>query len=219
MESHDALARVRWRERRDLYDESVASGAPKFAFVSCQNVNQGAQNAYRRIIHEDERTPLRSGSGSSCILAISFTRFVWYPEDRPQCMYDRRLRDIVRYKNGEKISDFHIATTVEDYRAVYRAYLRGPDPAGRTRARWPFIRMWDNHEFSWLGWQSLQEFNGQTRPAQTRKVAANQAWFEYQPARVANRVAHRWSASIRRTWWTHPLSGLTTTGWGKNRTI
>jgi hypothetical protein len=27
-------------------------------------------------------------------------------------------------------------------------------------------------------------FNGEARPAQTRKVAANQAWWEYQPARV-----------------------------------
>ena len=43
--------------------------------------------------------------------------------------------------------------------------------------------MWDNHEFSWKGWQSQQNFSG-VRPAQTRKVAAAQAWFEYQPARV-----------------------------------
>src|SRR5947208_17097009 len=27
----------------------------RFAFVSCQNANQGAQNAYRRMIFEDER--------------------------------------------------------------------------------------------------------------------------------------------------------------------
>ncbi len=43
--------------------------------------------------------------------------------------------------------------------------------------------MWDNHEFSWKGWQSQQNFDG-VRPAQRRKVAANQAWYEYQPARV-----------------------------------
>src|SRR5579864_3725985 len=38
--------------------------------------------------------------------------------------------------------------------------------------------------FSWIGWQSLQRFGGVTRPAQSRKVAANQAFFEYQPARL-----------------------------------
>jgi alkaline phosphatase D len=109
---------------------------------------------------------------------------VWYPEDRPQGMYDRRLRDIVRYPSGEKIQDFHIPTTLDDYRAIYRAYLHDPDLQD-ARARWPFVNMWDNHEFSWLGWQSFQKFEGITRPTPTRKVAANQAWFEYQPARVA----------------------------------
>ncbi len=108
---------------------------------------------------------------------------VWYPEDRPQGMYDRRLRDIVRYPHGEKIRDFHIPTTVEDYRAVYRGYLSDPDLQD-ARARWAFVNMWDNHEFSWLGWQSLQRFGGKNLPAQTRKVAANQAFFEYQPARI-----------------------------------
>jgi alkaline phosphatase D len=44
--------------------------------------------------------------------------------------------------------------------------------------------MWDNHEFSWKGWQTQQDFGDGVVPAQTRKVAACQAWFEYQPARV-----------------------------------
>ncbi|HEX6833212.1 MAG TPA: alkaline phosphatase D family protein, partial [Rudaea sp.] len=96
---------------------------------------------------------------------------------------DRKLRDVLRYANGEKISDFHIPTTLDDYRAAYRAYLHDPDLQD-ARARFPFVAIWDNHEFSWLGWQSFQEFDGKTRPAQTRKVFANQAWFEFQPARI-----------------------------------
>jgi alkaline phosphatase D len=156
----------------------------RFAFVSCQNANQGAQNAYRKMIFEDERAPEPERLGFVLHLGDFIYEIVWYPEDRPQGMYDRRLRDIVRYPHGEKIRDFHIPTTLEDYRAVYRAYLSDPDLQD-ARARWPFVNMWDNHEFSWLGWQSLQKFEGRTRPAQTRKVAANQAFFEYQPARMA----------------------------------
>src|SRR5689334_1294433 len=154
----------------------------QFAFVSCQNVQQGACNAYRRMIFEDERRA--EGDQLDFVLHLGdyIYEIIWYPEDRPQGMYSRRLRDIVRYKSGEKVSDFHIPTTVEDYRAVYRAYLLDPDLQD-ARARWPFICMWDNHEFSWKGWQSQQNFSG-VRPAQTRKVAAAQAWFEYQPARV-----------------------------------
>jgi alkaline phosphatase D len=156
----------------------------RFVFVSCQNANDGAQNAYRRMIFEDERAAEGDRIGFVLHLGDFIYEIVWYPEDRPQGMYDRRVRDIVRYPHGEKIRDFHIPTTVDDYRAVYRAYLSDPDLQD-ARARWPFVNMWDNHEFSWLGWQSLQKFEGKTRPAQTRKVAANQAFFEYQPARLA----------------------------------
>src|SRR5580692_1687056 len=156
----------------------------RFAFVSCQNANDGAQNAYRRMIFEDERAPEEDQLGFVLHLGDFIYEIVWYPEDRPQGMYDRRLRDIVRYQHGEKIDDFHIPTNVDDYRAIYRAYLHDPDLED-ARARWPFVNMWDNHEFSWKGWQGLQKFDGKTRPAQTRKVAANQAFFEYQPARLS----------------------------------
>ena len=155
----------------------------RFAFVSCQNANHGAQNAYRRMIYEDERAPAEDRLGFVLHLGDFIYEIVWYPEDRPQGMYGRRIRDIVRYEHGEKIEDFHIPTTLADYRAIYRNYLHDPDLQD-ARARWPFVAMWDNHEFSWLGWQGLQRFGGVNRPAQTRKVAANQAFFEYQPARL-----------------------------------
>jgi alkaline phosphatase D len=155
----------------------------RFAFVSCQNVNQGAQNAYRRMMFEDKKAA--PGEQLQFVLHLGdfIYEIVWYPQDRPQGMYDRRLRDVVRYAHGEKISDFHIPTDVDDYRAVYRGYLHDPDLQD-ARAYFPFVDMWDNHEFSWLGWQSVQIFQGKSRPAQTFKVAANQAWFEYHAARV-----------------------------------
>jgi len=155
----------------------------RFAFVSCQNANFGAQNAYRRMIFEDERAAPEDRLGFVLHLGDFIYELVWYPEDRPKGMYDRSIRDIVRYANGEKIADFHIPTTVDDYRAVYHAYLHDPDIQD-ARARFPFVAMWDNHEFSWQGWQSQQRFDGKNHPRQTRKVAANQAWFEVHPARI-----------------------------------
>jgi alkaline phosphatase D len=173
------------RVGRTITAPAVTDARPvSFAFVSCQNVTQGAQNAYRRMIFEDERAPEHERLGFVLHLGDFIYEIVWYPEDRPQGMYDRRLRDIVRYPHGEKIRDFHVPTTVEDYRTVYRGYLSDHDLQD-ARARWPFISMWDNHEFSWLGWQAMQRFDGKTRAAQMQKVAANQAFFEYQPARMA----------------------------------
>jgi alkaline phosphatase D len=155
-----------------------------FTFVSCQNVCQGAQNAYRRMIFEDERRPAERQMDFVLHLGDFIYEIVWYPEDRPQGMYDRRLRDIVRFKTGEKVRDFHVPVTLDDYRSLYRAYLQDPDLQD-ARARWPFVCVWDNHEFSWRGWQGFMKTVEAGRPAQTRKVSANQAWFEFQPARIA----------------------------------
>jgi alkaline phosphatase D len=158
----------------------------RFAFVSCQNVCEGAQNAYRRMAYDDERARPEEQLWFVLHLGDFVYEVVDYPEDFPGAhRYDRRLRPAVRYPQGEKIRQgFHIPVTLEDYRTLYRSYLRDPDLQD-ARARWPFVSMWDNHEFSWLGWQSFVQFDGIDRPAQTRKVMANQAWFEYQPARVA----------------------------------
>jgi alkaline phosphatase D len=153
----------------------------RFVFVSCQSVNDGAQNAYRRMIYEDERAPDADRIDFIIHLGDFIYEIVWYPEDR-STRYDRRVRDVVRYPTGEKIQDFHVPTSVGDYRAAYRGYLRDPDIQD-ARARWPFVNMWDNHEFSWLGWQSVQVFGGKNLPRQTRKLAANQAFFEFQPGR------------------------------------
>ncbi len=158
----------------------------RFAFVSCQNVCEGAQNAYRRMIFEDERAAPDDQLAFVLHLGDFIYEVVQYPEDVPGGhRYDRRLRDAVRFPDGEKISSFRVAASLADYRALYRAYLQDPDLQD-ARARFPFVPMWDNHEFSWMGWQSFQLFDGKARPAQTRKVEANQAWFEYQPARVTH---------------------------------
>src|SRR5262245_10140261 len=157
--------------------------AVHFTFVSCQNVCQGAQNAYRRMIFEDERRAPADQLAFVLHLGDFIYEITWYPEDRPKGMYDRRLRDVVRFKTGEQVQDFHVPVTLDDYRELYRGYLKDPDLQD-ARARWPFVCVWDNHEFSWRGFQGVMNVST-PRPAQTRKVFANQVWFEYQPARIA----------------------------------
>lgn len=154
----------------------------RFTFVSCQSPNEGAQNAYRRMIFEDEARPADQRLDFVLHLGDFIYEVTVYPEDAPNGRYGRRVREFVRYPHGEKVGNFHIPTTLEDYRLVYQAVLNDPDIQD-ARARWPFVCMWDNHEFSWQGYQSVQVFGGKARPAATVKVMANQAWFEYQPAR------------------------------------
>ena len=157
----------------------------RFTFVSCQDMTIGAANAYRRMIYEDERRPRAEQLGFVLHLGDFIYEVVNYADEMPEGKYrGRRLRPLFKYPDGDKFRDYHLPATLADYRTVYRAYLTDPDLQD-ARARWPFVPVWDNHEFSWQGYQGIQVFGGEQRAAQTRKVAANQAWWEYQPARVA----------------------------------
>ena len=156
-----------------------------FAFVSCQDINEGKLNGYRRMIFEDERAPAAEQLGFVLHLGDFIYEVVQYPEE-VKTRYDRTIYEVARLP-GEpdsfKVSNFHLPLTVEGYRAIYKGYLLDPDLQD-ARARWPFVCIWDNHEFSWQGRQSMVQAAGPPRPGQTVKVAANQAWFEYIPARV-----------------------------------
>lgn len=154
-----------------------------FAFVSCQTINEGALNGYRRMIFEDERAAPADQLDFVLHLGDFIYEVVQYPEE-VKTRYDRTIYEVARIPDALKVSNFYIPTTVEGYRAVWRGYLHDPDLQD-ARARWPFVCMWDNHEFSWQGWQSILKAGSIEKPGQSVKVAANQAWFEFIPARVA----------------------------------
>ena len=156
-----------------------------FAFVSCQDINEGKLNAYRRMIYEDERAPAGEQLDFVLHLGDFIYEVVQYPEE-VKTRYDRTIYEVARIPDGHKVGNFHIPLTVDGYRAVYQGYLVDPDLQD-ARARWPFVAIWDNHEFSWQGWQSIVKAGRFEQPGQSVKVAANQAWFEYMPARVTRR--------------------------------
>ena len=153
-----------------------------FAFVSCQSVNEGAQNAYRRMIFEDERAPAERQLGFVLHLGDFIYEVVEYP-DEVSHRFDRTVYDIGRVPDARKVYNFHVPTNLDGYRMVYRAHIHDPD-IQEARARFPFVCIGDNHEFSWQGWQSTITYGGPPEPAQALRVAANQAWWEYIPARV-----------------------------------
>lgn len=160
--------------------------AAKFAFVSCQSLPEGAMNAYRKMIFEDERAAPAERLG----FVLHLGDFVYEVVQTPAQVvdgkrYDRTITFPVKFPKGQAVANdrFTAPVDLDDYRALYHAYLRDPDLQD-ARARFPFVPMWDNHEFSWQGWQSIAGFGEGPVPAQTLKVAANQAWFEFQPARV-----------------------------------
>ncbi len=155
----------------------------RFAFVSCQSVNEGKQNAWRRMVWEDVHAPAERQLNFVLHLGDFIYEVVEYPEEIAH-RYDRTVYDIGRIPDGRKVGNFHVPTTLDGYRMVYRAHLADPDIQD-ARAWFPFVCIGDNHEFSWQGWQSTIEYDGRPEPAQPLRVAANQAWWEFIPSRVA----------------------------------
>lgn len=156
----------------------------RFAFVSCQCPNEGALNAYRKMIFEDEARPKEQQLNFVLHLGDFIYEVTWYAEDNPNGNRGRRIRNLYKFPQGRKVTNFHLPVTLEDYRTLYRAYLEDPDLQD-ARARFPFVCVWDNHEFAWAGFQShYVAGGGYNAPAQNQKVAANQAWWEFIPARV-----------------------------------
>ena len=154
----------------------------RFAYVCCQSVNEGAQNGYRRMIWDDERASRDQRLGFVLHLGDFIYEMVEYPSEVAH-RYDRTVYDVGRIPDARKVGNFHVPTTLDGYRTVYRAYIDDPDIQD-ARARFPFVCIGDNHEFSSNGWQSFVNYGGTNEPAQALRVAANQAWWEYIPSRV-----------------------------------
>lgn len=156
----------------------------RFAFVSCQCPNEAGLNAYRKMIFEDEAKSKDQQLNFVLHLGDFIYEVTWYAEDNPNGNRGRRIRNLYKFPQGRKVSNFHLPVTLEDYRTLYRAYLEDPDLQD-ARARWPFVCVWDNHEFAWAGYQSQYVAGGgYNAPAQNQKVFANQAWWEFIPAMV-----------------------------------
>lgn len=171
------------RTGRTFTAPAETDAAPaRFAFVSCQNVNLGYATPYRRMIVEDAALPKAERIRFVLHLGDFIYEMIWSPQDQPT-MQGRVVREIGPLPTGARVGALQVPTTVADYRHVYQAYLADPDIQD-ARALWPFICVWDNHEFSNRCWQSQINYDG-SRPAQNLKLAANQAWFEYIPARVS----------------------------------
>ena len=143
--------------------DPVSRAAVNFSFVSCQNANMGPLTPWRRMIFDD----LARSAGEQIEFVLHLGDFVyetvWLPEDRPQGYFDRKLRHIVDYPDGERDQDYRSPTSLRDYRSLYRAYLSDPDLQD-ARAQWPFICIWDNGEYSDLGWQGMERFGSETIP-------------------------------------------------------
>lgn len=145
------------------------------AFVSCQSYPPNRYGAYRRLLIDE-----RAGPDGGIAFILHLGDFVY---DLP--VEGGRGREGGRGaapgdgggrgRGAAPPGGDSFGAALTEYRRIYRGYLADPDLQD-ARAAFPFVCVWDDHEFmndSWQGYGS--------RAAQARRLAANQAWFEFVP--------------------------------------
>ncbi|MGV8996045.1 MAG: alkaline phosphatase D family protein [Parvibaculaceae bacterium] len=161
--------------------------AVNYAFISCQNYEQGFYGALRRLVNDD----IAAKPDEQIEFVLHLGDFIYERTgDVPETETPSRL--VGPMPDGSKPWEpdgthpwwqrgGQAPETLADYRFLYKKYLTDPDLQA-ARARFPFIHTWDDHEFTNDCWQSHDTYFGDGAPAQVRKLAANQSWFEFIPA-------------------------------------
>lgn len=168
--------------------------AVNYAFVSCQNFEQGYFSALRRLVKDD----LASAPDQQIEFVLHLGDFIYehtgdVPEDMTPVRHIGPLPDGSAPWTPDGTRSWWQAggqapETIRDYRYLYKTYLGDPDLQA-ARARFPFIHTWDDHEFTNDAWQAHDTYFDDGIPAQPRKIAANQAWFEFIPALLSDAPA------------------------------
>lgn len=133
--------------------------------ASCQGYPPSKYGVYRHIIESE-----RSGRIKRPDLILHLGDYVYGlpPEaDEPPAGTDY---------DGNPIEDPY-AAALAGHRRIYRGYLKDDDLQD-ARALYPFVCIWDDHEYANDPWESYIAGVG-SRPQ--KRLAASQAWFEFVP--------------------------------------
>ena len=161
------------------------------AVCSCQHYEEGLFSAYRRLLLDDEQ----AADDRRIDLVVHVGDFIYEAGNRrPLVSLDGEEIDLRNADGSQRfvaslpskgpvgpMGEQLVAESLDDYRELYKIYLLDPDLQD-ARAAFPFVCIWDDHEFYNDAWQSHHP----SGPSQRRKMDSNQAWFEYIPAALSS---------------------------------
>lgn len=176
--------------------DAAADVQVNLAWVSCQDYAAGHYSGYRQMIADDDAR----AEADRIHFVVHLGDMIYETRDdgfqtaideqfQPIALFnaDGRARGLEPFPSGGGTrGGNNFANTVDDYRHLYRTFLSDPDMQA-ARARWPFVQIWDDHEFTNDSWQSQSNYlvgTSTDEAEQVRKLAASQAWFEYVPAHL-----------------------------------
>ncbi len=152
----------------------------RFAFASCQDFNGRYFHAWRALVEEEASVDFVVHLGGYIYETTAQSDFQTPSEERVTVIPDGQPA-------GPGTTTAVAASSLADYRALYKQYKSDAD-LKEVHRRYPFIVIWDDHEFSNDAWSEhgtyFNELDGNTEFQPERREAASQAWFEFIPADV-----------------------------------
>ncbi|MFT5710484.1 MAG: alkaline phosphatase D, partial [Halioglobus sp.] len=146
------------------------------AFASCQSYEQAYCGAWARMI-ADDKTAMDE---NKIQFVLHLGDFIYERSWNKREDGSEQSRYVPPFPDGEKTGVNRYAVSLEDYRHLYKTYLGDPW-LQEARARWPFICIWDDHEFCNNNYQTYNTYEDTPTSQPQRKLNANRAWAEYIP--------------------------------------
>ncbi len=159
--------------------EDDAEENVRFAFASCQDFIGRYYHSWKALVEEPDVD-----------FVLFLGDYVYETNGDPDFQTEGADRKITITDGIELLEDdpdVKAASTLADYRGLYKQYRADKDLQA-AHAKYPFITIWDDHEFGNDCWQDhstdFNELQGDEKNPE-RRHAASQAWFEFQPADVS----------------------------------
>ena len=158
--------------------EADADVDVRFAMASCQDFNGRYYHAWKALA--DEETPVD--------FVVFLGDYIYETNNDPRFQSGTKDR-MIEVPKGLALNEegtLRAALHLDDYRSIYKQ-VRSDEHLQRAHALFPFITIWDDHEFADDSWQDhATHFNGLyaadgDEKDTNRRTNASQAWYEYQP--------------------------------------
>ncbi len=158
---------------------SVDTSNVKFGFVSCQDYTNGYYNTLMKFLESDH---------DDIDFIVHLGDYIYETTGDPSFQGNVRTVSFsdtsgaIAHTNSDGEVTHYSAKSLSNYRDLYKTY-RGDEALQKVHEKFPFIVIWDDHEFSDDSWQATATyFNGtQDETDTTRRKNSEQAFFEYMP--------------------------------------
>ena len=154
----------------------------RFAVVTCQDYIGKHFNSYKRLAQEEVDFVVHLGdyiyetTGDADFQASGGTRTVSFTDQAGAITF-----------YGGTDGEYQAAQSLSNYRELYKIYRGDPDLQA-AHERFPFVCVWDDHEFSDDCYGAVATYSEDPEPGPDvpRRRNANQAWSEYMPVDFPN---------------------------------